>query len=287
MRHSIGMNKITIIGGSSCDLRDGDITSTAVNFTTVPLTIRLNGADWVDTMDLDTRKLVAEMKVNRDKPLTACPSPEEFADKMREAKGDVIVVTIGAKLSGTYNSAVTAMKTVQAEMPDKKIHVIDSMSASAGETLIIHNIIDMNEGGLVNFDELVKRAEEMRSTIRNRFLLQDLSNLVKTGRMSKVKGIIASVLNIRLICGDDTNGEIKQYAKVIGTNKAITTLAEFPKEKLENLDTPIIITHVHNEAGVNSLKSLLEKIGFSNIRTYLMRGLASFYANDQGLILAY
>jgi len=279
------MSKLTLISCSSCDLKQNDIVSQAVLFDTVPLTITISGKDWLDTEQLDTKQLVAAMKTNTTKPLTACPSPEDFAEKFRAAPGDVICMTISGKLSGTNNSAQLAKKMLEDEGVVKNIHIIDSRTASAGQTLLVHQIVALAESG-IPFEQIVEKAEQHRDANKTRFLLQDLSNLVKTGRMSKVKGMIASALNIKLICGDDGNGEIQQYSKVIGTNKAINALSQFPLEKKAK-DSLVVVNHAQNTVGLEQVRALLEGLGFTNIKTSLMRGLATFYANDQGIVLAY
>ena len=288
------MKKYTIIAGSSCDISDADLKSPAFDFVTVPLTITINGKDWVDEVGLNIKEFVAAMKVNKDKPLTACPSPEAFAEKMRAANENVIVVTISSKLSGTYNSACLAAETVRAEQPKKKIHVHDSLSATGGECVQVLRIAELIENGkFKDFEDLCKQAEEIRKNHRNRFLLQDPGNMVKTGRMSKVAGIVVRVANIKIICGDDGQGEVKKYATAIGIKKALFALAEFPGELVARgvkpEDNPIIcINHVLNEEEALQLKSLVEaKWGFTNIKIRQQRGLASFYSNDQGIVMGF
>lgn len=282
--------KYTIIADSSCDLKSDYIKSDKVNFATVPLSITMNGEDWFDTEELDTRKLVDAMKINKSKPQTACPSVEAFAEKMREGEDHIICVSITSKLSGTYNAARLAANQVMEEDPAKKIYVLDTLSVSAAAVLMIDKAAELIEGGEHTFDQITHELTKMRENTHLRFLLQDLSNLVKTGRMSKVKGAIASALSIKLICGDNGEGEIKQYAKSIGMKKALPMLAEYPGEKVltHGKDIPVVITHCYNEEEAKSLKNMLEALhGLTNIKILPMRGLASFYANDKGIIMAY
>lgn len=282
--------KYTIISDCGCCLKSTYFDSSKFNFFTVPLTIILNDKEIVDVEDLDTKEFVKQMKANKSAPKTACPPPEAFAEKIREANDNVFVVTITSKLSGTYNSARLAAETVRQENSKKKIYVLDSLSASAAIALMIYKLIDLIESEQYTFEEIVKEIEKVRSATRLRFFLQDFGNLLKTGRMSKVKGIIATALNIKLLLGEDGEGEIKQCAKAFGTKRALHVLSDFPAEKVktEGENMPIVITHCQNEEGASFLKKLLEtKFGLTNIKILLQRGLACFYAGDQGILLGY
>lgn len=282
--------KYTIIADSSCDLLRADVKSSKLSFATVPLSIIINDKDIIDEETLDTKTLVEAMKTNTSKPKTACPSPEAFAEEMRKGNEHVFCITISSKVSGTYNSARLAAEMIAKEQPDKKVFVLDSLSASAGMALMIDELVKLIESEKHTFEELTEKITKLRSNTRVRFMLQDFGNLVKTGRMSKVKGLIASVLGVKLILGDSGDGEIVQCAKVLGTKRGLSALSEYPKEKVkpENTDFPVVISHCHNEEGASFLKSLVEsKFGLKNIKVLLMRGLATFYANEKGLILAY
>jgi DegV family protein with EDD domain len=283
------MAKYTIIADSACDLKEQDIKSANIDFTTVPLSIIINDENVVDEESLDTKAFVKSMKTNTSKPATACPSPEAFADKIRAGGDIVFIVTITSKLSGTYNSARLAADTVMAEDKNKKVFIVDSLSASAGEVIIIHELIKLIESGKYSFEQICDKISEIRSATRVRFVLQDFTNLIKTGRMSKAKAVVANVLNFKLICGDNGEGEIKPVTKTMGMKKAITALAECVADKKgAPKDMPIVISHCHNEEDANSLKATIEaKYGFTNIRIIPMRGLACFYANDKGMLLSY
>ena len=280
--------KYTIIADSSCDLKSNDIRSSKLNFETVPLSIIINDKNVADDETLDTKEFVKSMKTNQSKPATACPSPEAFAEKMRKGNEFIFCVTITSKLSGTYNSARLAAETVLKEDPKKKIFVLDSQSASSGMVLIIFELVRLIESEQYSFKEIIEKISKVRSDTRVRFLLQDFGNLIKTGRMSKAKAIIASALNFKLICGDNGEGEIKQCARVMGMKKALNVLSDFVKDKKAAKDIPISISHCHNEEDAIFLKSLIySKFGIENIKIFPMRGLASFYANDKGILMGY
>lgn len=283
------MGKYTIIADSSCDLKNADLESEKFDFFTVPLFITINNEDVIDDEGLIVKDFVAKMKANKSAPKTACPSPESFATEMRKGE-NVICLTISSKVSGTYNSAVLAANIVKEESPNKKIFVLDSLSASGGMARILYKLKELIESEKYSFDEVVEQITKYRSGTRVRFLLHDFGNLIKTGRMSKVLGFVFSAIPLKLICGDNGEGEIKKCGQALGTKKGMQVMSEFPKDavKANGDQTSIVISHCQNEEDASFLKTLLEsKFGLKNIKILFMRGLASFYANDKGLLLAY
>jgi len=280
--------KYTLIVDSCCDLFPKDLTCKKIDFHVVPLTLILGEEEFVDDENLDTAMFVEKMNNCKVGAKSACPSPEAFAAIMRESD-NTIVVTLSSKLSGTHASAMAAAETVKAEFPDKKLFVFDTLSAAAGLTHHCFKVRDLIESGKYNFDEICAKLLELRAQTRVRFLLQDLNNLVKNGRMSKMAGRILTTAKIKLVCGDDGAGEIKKYGMALGTKRGLQVLADLPGADLgERKDAPIIITHVHNEADANFVKGLLEtKFGFKNITLRLMRGLSSLYSADKGIVIAY
>ena len=295
------MKKFTIISDSSCDLRTHDLTDNQIDFTTVPISYRLGEEDFNDTEDSDISTLTTKMKENKQAPKTACPSVETFAEVMRSASTEhIFVLTLSSKLSGTYNSARLAAE----EVANKKIFVFDSLTTSAGLARIIYKLVKLIKEDKYDFDALCEKLPEIRSRNKIRFFLHNLGNLVKSGRMSKVLGIITSVIPLKLICGDNGEGEIKKYKQVLGAKKGIEALAQFPAEchceeerrsdlRSTSLSYPdptenlIVISHCNNMEGAGTVTSILNRLGFKNIKTLLMRGIATFFANDKGIAIAY
>ncbi len=84
----------------------------------------------------------------------------------------------------------------------KQIHVIDSESASCGETQIVKKLVELEEQGL-SFEEIVKQIEEFRSNVHTYFVLDNLETLRKNGRLTGVKALVASTLSIKPIMAGD------------------------------------------------------------------------------------
>ena len=284
--------KYTVIADSCCSLYNKDLTNDKIDFHVVPLTLIIGDQEFVDDEKLDTVEFVKVMNESKACPKSACPSPEAFYEIMK--KGDnIIVVTLSSKLSATHSSAMTAAENLKKSHPNKKLFVCDTLSAATGLDFILYKLRDLIMEGKLSFDEITVKLSEICRNTRVRFLLQDLGNLVKNGRMSKMAGRILTTAKIKLICGEDGHGEIKKCGMALGTRRGLCFLAEYSVKEMKaqtgsETKRPIFINHVHNQADVDFLQDLFKtKYGYKNISVRLFRGLSSLYSADKGIVVAY
>lgn len=257
------------------------------DFYVAPLTLTVGETDFVDDEILNTKMLVNAINASKAAPKTACPSPDAFYELM-EKSDNIIVITISSKLSGTHQSAMAAGADIMLKYPNKKLFIFDSLSACAGQDFIVSRVCEMVESGEYTFDQITEELPKIRKHTRVRFLLHDLGNLIKNGRMNKIVGKILNTAKIKLLCGDDGNGEIKKYGMCLGFKRGIHSLAEYPKRDGVTEEMPIMVSHVYNDTDVDALVSILKnKFGFKNITTRLTRGVSSLYAADKGIVIAY
>lgn len=274
-----------IIADSSCDLNDE--LKGKLNIRLVPFKIDVDAESFIDNDDIDVNGLIESMNKSSNPVKTSCPAPGDFAKEYEKYK-EIFVVTISSKLSGTYNSAILAKQMVEEKDPEKFIHVFDSQSASVGETLIsikIQELIDEQISKL----EIVEKVEKYISEMKTFFILESLDNLIKNGRISKTKGLIANVLNLKPIMGDDGDGNIELVENNRGTKRAFKRLVEIIGETGEKLEEKILgIAHVDALEKAEKLKKEIEKLyNFKDIILVKTRGLSTAYADDGGIILVF
>jgi DegV family protein with EDD domain len=279
--------KYTIITDSCTSLFAKDLSGANIDFHVVPLTLMAGGKEFRDDENLNTADFVKVLGESKTCGKSACPNPDAFYDIMKTGE-NVIVVTISSKLSATHASAINAGERFKRDFPQRKLYIQDSLSAASGQDLILVKLRDLIDSGRYSFDEITVKIAEITKKTRVRFLLQDLQNLVKNGRMSKMAGKLLSLAHVKLVCGDDNLGEIKKVGLALGTRRGLVTLTELPKRDGVNPDEPIVVTHVLNEPDATFVKTTLAaKMGFKNIIMRAMRGLASLYAADKGIVIAY
>lgn len=281
-------NFVGIIADSCCDL--DTLTKARMKADLIPLKITVGKEVFVDDKDIDLGALRGSIRICKQAATTACPSPEDYAAAMRQYD-QCVVITISAKLSGSYNSAMVAKGIVEEEFPDKKIHVFDSRSASSGEVQIALLTEELARQGL-SFEELVAEVERRTDKMHTLFILEDLSTLMKNGRLNKVVGTVATLLSLRPIMSDNGQGEIVMLDKVRGTQKALQRLTELVKEYTQSCakaSVRLVLAHCNCQERGEILKQMLLETcpALSEVMVIATQGLSTVYANEGGIIAAF
>lgn len=273
-----------IVADSSCDLNDE--LESKMDVSLVPFRIDIDDSSFIDDEDIDLKKLVSTMKASPNPIKSSCPSPGDFKERYVDADS-VFVVTISKELSGTYNSAILAKDMMQEEMNEKFIHVFNSRSASVGETLTALKIQECVDAKMTN-EQLVEEVEKYIYNMKTYFISEDLSNLIKNGRISKTQGLIANVLNIKPIMKATDDGNIEAVEKVRGSRKAFKRLAEIISESGVKFEDRILaISHANALEKALELKADLAGLNFKEVIIVETKGLSTVYVNDGGIIVSY
>lgn len=276
------MKKFQILVDSASDLKNDYLDGLDIGFKVIPLTILAGDKEFVDNDNINIQEMLDAMHETK-KSSSACPAPQSFLDEFEKAEY-TFVVTITAKLSGCFNSAVVAKESYE---KSQNVHVIDSKATSGTEILIVNKLVKLINEGL-EFEEIIAKIEEYRDSKSLWFILQKFDNLINHGRMSKIAGLIANTLAIRPIC-IAYEGEIKMLKKIIGLKNAFKKLVEMIKQKKTDYsEDTLIITHCQAEQEANTLKEDISKVcNFKEIQIVPMRGLCSYYALEKGVILCH
>jgi DegV family protein with EDD domain len=276
---------IKIVADSSCDLNT-DLKE-ELGVTLVPFTLHVRDSIYRDDENLNVKRMIKEMAECPTIPKTACPSPNDFI-KVYEGPESVFAVTISSALSATYESAILAKKMVLENVEDKFIHVFDSFSASVAETLISIKVFELTKKSYDNL-QIVDKVNEYIKSMKTFFLLESLENLMKNGRLGKVKGRIATLLNIKPIMGATDDGNIMMVESVRGYKRAFMRFIEIIGEQGEKLEDKVIgIAHCNCLERAEEFKSeLLKRYKFKDIIIVETAGLSSVYANQGGIIVAF
>lgn len=257
------------------------------HYCNVPLQIEIDGYSITDDATFDQKDFLQRVKNSVHSPKSSCPSPESY---MKAYEGDaerVYVVTLSGKLSGSYNSAVLAAQLYNEEHETpKQIYVFNSRSASIGETLIGIKVQEMEESGAA-FEEVVERVEEYIASMNTFFVLETLETLRKAGRLSNLKALVASTLNIKPVMGATEEGTIKQLGQARGMKKALEKMVEDMFKVTKNCENRILaISHCNCPERAVFVKDTIEKVAkFKKIFIVDTAGISSMYANDGGLIM--
>ena len=256
-------------------------------FVTVPLTITVGEHHIVDDETFDQADFLKKVAGCPDCPKSSCPSPEKYMESYRCDADHVYAVTLSANLSGSYNSAVLGKNLYEEEYGDKPIHVFDSRSASVGQTLIALKIAECEEVGM-SFEEVVETVENYIVDQITYFVLESLEALRKNGRLTGMKALVATALNIKPYCGATPEGTIFQAGQARGIKKALSKMVDVFVEQLKNPQEKIVaISHCNCFERALSVKRMLEeKIKVKKIIVLDTNGISSTYASDGGIIVS-
>lgn len=276
--------KYKIVVDSCCEL-PGEYLSDE-RFERVPLGIEVGDYHILDDETFDQAEFLKRVAAYPKCPKSSCPSPERFMEAYRTEAEHVFAVTLSSKLSGSHNSAELGKRLYLEHYGEKKIHVVDSESASGGEAQIALKLMELEEEGL-SFEEIVEKIEAFRDEMNTYFVLDNLETLRKNGRLSSVKAVVASTLNIKPVMGAD-KGTIYQRGQGIGMKKALAKMADMiAGELMDAAKKRIIITHCNALERAQTVKRLLEsKVSVREILVMDTAGISSMYANDGGVIVA-
>lgn len=255
-------------------------------FESVPLTLTVEGEDIVDDETFDQKSFLAKVAASPSCPRSSCPSPERYRQAFDCDADHIYGVTLSAELSGSYNSAMLGRQLLSEEKPDKKVYVFNSRSASVGETLIALKIQECEEAGM-SFEETAARVEAYIASQHTYFVLENLETLKKNGRMSKVKALVASALNIKPVMGSSDEGTIVQRDQARGINKALVKMVSLIESELQNGGKKkLAISHCNCLKRAEMVRDALrERIQIQDILVLDTAGVSSMYANDGGIIV--
>lgn len=256
------------------------------HFETAPLSIDIDGYHIVDDETFDQAEFLKRVAKSPNCPKSSCPSPETYMEGFHCDAGRVYAVTLSAELSGSYNSAVLGKELYHEEYGNKDIHIFNSRSASVGETLIALKIAECEEAGM-SFGEVVETVESYIRGQDTYFVLETLEILRKNGRLTGLKAVMATALNIKPVMGSTAEGTICQLGKARGIKKALVKMVEEVVKNVRNPQQKILaISHCNCLGRANEVKEMvLEKIKPREVIVLDTAGISSMYAADGGIIL--
>lgn len=246
---------IRIITDSSADLTPGEIRD--LNLEVVPMTVRFGDRAYLDGVDLSKADFYRLLTEGRDDPATAQPSPEDYLTRFRavkEAGDQAVVLTISGKLSGTFQSAAIARELCGWG----DIHIVDSLSASAGVHLLAEQACVLRDRGLPA-EEIVRALEELRSRVRIFALIDTLEYLRRGGRLSNLQAGIGTVTKLKPVISV-REGAVLVVGKAFGTAAAMKQLLKFLSQHPVDDSFPAYALYSDDESRVDDFIPRLREL---------------------------
>ena len=259
---------IKIITDYSCDLSAEYIKEN--NIELLSLVLNINEQAIKDDLgrSLSYKDFYSQMREGAT-PTTSQVNAHEFEVefiKHVENGDSIIYIGISSSLSGTYNSANIARNNVLDEYPDADITLIDSLSVSLGQGLLVCKACEMRDNGLSK-DEIVRWLEENKTKVIHSIVVDDLNHLKRGGRISGTTAVIGGLLNIKPALCLDNEGKLVNVDKIKGKKKALRYIVNEIKNKAINVENEtLFICHGDCLEEAESLRDMvLEEVKFKNI----------------------
>lgn len=164
---------------------------------------------------------------------------EESLTKILEKGLDVLYIAFSSGLSGTYMNARRAVEELREKYPERKIYIIDSLSASGGEGLLVYKASQLKEKGK-SIDEVKNWVEDNKLKVIHWFTVDDLHHLKRGGRISSTTAIVGTALNIKPILNIDNEGHLQNVGKARGRKLAIKKIVDNIKKDIVNPEDEVV-----------------------------------------------
>lgn len=229
-----------------------------LNIHVVPLTVTLDGVSYREGLDIEPEEFYRLLEASDSLPVTSQPSPGDLVDVYRQLAADpeIISIHISSGLSGTVNAAQLAAELV----PEAKITVIDTKTLSAAAGWQVEAAARAAKAGWSK-EKILGLMENISSASDSFYTLKELKYLIHGGRISHMKGLIASLLNIKPLIGvEKEGGTYVQLGQVRTFKRAMAGLAEqMVKQHGHGSALRVQVRHSNNPEGAAVLHEEVDK----------------------------
>lgn len=227
------------------------------NVDVIPLSINIDNETFKDNIDINVEQVVESVQSGK-KVSTSQPSPFLFEQRVLQAQKDgydnCIVLTMSSTLSGTNQAA----RIGTSEIENYPFYIVDTKTTSVGAYQmfdILVRLIDEQK----SFEEICKILDKLSTKTKLIISLIDLTNLVRSGRISSMKGTIASFFHVKPLI-EYYEGKVKVESKLRTDNQVFEWIAKKIKEEMANKKTVYVYTsHIRATERIVKFNEVLKK----------------------------
>lgn len=233
------------------------------SITVVPLTIHVNGEDYLDGVTISAQQFLQKMKATEELPKSSQPAAgtfQEVYDELGKDGSQILSIHMTGGMSGTVKSAQAA-----AEMTESDVTVVDSRFISHALAFQVIEAAKAAEEGK-SLDDILDLLDHVRANTRLFVVVDTLENLVKGGRIGKGRAMIGSLLSIKPIASL-ANGEYTPVAKARSYKQVINYLMnEFKTDTGSSGVKAVGIAQADGFQMATPLKEAIEASGFRDVK---------------------
>ena len=247
----INMNEYVIYTDSACDIRPETLAEWGARYE--ELTFRFDGEDKSYlNFEMPTSEFYDKMK-GGSVAKTAAINPDTFSasfEKILDEGRDILYLGFSSGLSTTFNSARIAAEGLKEKYPERRIVVIDTLCASAGQGLLVYLAVKKKAEG-ATLDENAEYVRSLILKVCHWFTVDDLIYLKRGGRISALSYFVGSAIGIKPVMHVDNEGHLVAVQKVRGRRMAIDTIVKKYEELADDKEgATVFISHADCERDV-------------------------------------
>jgi uncharacterized protein len=249
--------KIALVTDSIADLPKSMIDQYQIH--QFPINLTIDDANYLDKLTISSSRFYQMMDTLETYPKSSQPNPvvlKSFFSFLTTHYQEIIVVTVSSKMSGTYQSFIQAAK----EFPNHNIKVIDSKQNSGAEGLLVQRTAELIDEGL-EIDQIVKIIEDTIKKSKILVSVRTLKYMIRSGRLSKTKGLVAKIMNLKPVVSIDEEGNgiiLEKAFSLKSSNEKIKKHMTEIHQKYGILTYAIV--HANAEDRAKSYEEIYEKI---------------------------
>ena len=231
-----------------------------LNIHVVPLSVTLDGKSYREGVDIEPGEFYRLLAATKSLPTTSQPSPGDFAETYRRLAAydpDILSIHMSSGLSGTYSASQTAAKLV----PEANITHVDTKTLSAAAGWQVEAAAHALKAGWTK-EQILALLQRIGVATDVIFSLDDLKYLIHGGRVSHMKGLVASVLNIKPLSGvEKISGTLVQLGFLRTFQRAIKGLVDLMARKhAPGSALRVQVLHAQNPEGAATLRKLIDEL---------------------------
>ena len=280
------MRDFVIVTDSCCDLPKEYIYDNNIPFAMLPFSY--NGAEYLDDLGqtVSQKQFFDDLRAGA-LPNTSQANSESFYSIFKaaiELDKEVVYIGVSSGLSGTYNSANIAKTSILEEFPNAKVYIVDVLTASLGQGLMVMKAVEMKKEGFTA-EQITEEIEKNIQNLNTYITVEDLNFLKRGGRISAAAATFGLVLHIKPILTLNHEGRVIPLLKIRGRKKSLTKLAELVAEKIKNPETQTIaICHGDcYEEAVRLKEEILAKVKVKDVLIHYIGPVVGRFSGPGGM----
>ena len=252
--------KIALVTDSTCDLSQDLIDNYQINM--LPININFGENHYLDKITIQPDQFYTLLRENLHYPKSAQVNEKAFTNlysHLASHYDSIIAIHLSDKLSGTFNSSQKAALSISKEF-NKPISVINSKTLSGALGLVVLRIAEAIEAGH-SHNEIVNLSEKWITGAKVLVSVKDIKYLIRGGRLSASKGLIARILNINPIVSIDSEGKATVFDKAFNQKANMEkVMGHVRNMNRDKIIWNYIVLHASNEDAARWYSNEMEQL---------------------------